>query len=250
MQTYCGRQGQGSHMLILTLSSRQNIRRKGLAQSDREVVAGDGVGYRDSWALGGVGQGHKSWCLSLVGSPPNLGPRGQCQERSKGEEYRELDVKAKDGHSQQRGRVCPIRRKRSIEMQVWTTDSEKFQMNKCVNGQIILCNILNGSSGSSNMGISSWLSVFKRLRKDKGRNLFPAHTFTRISVRGRPLGVGLRGSRLRSDHIQGCPVQGEGWAGCQGTGTEASRRGPGPERGHQGSEDIVAAALGVLTVSS
>lgn len=54
-------------------------------------------------------------------------------------------------------------------MQVWATDHviffEKFQINKYLNGQIILHNILNSSSGCSNIGISSLLRYFNILRK-------------------------------------------------------------------------------------
>ena len=38
--------------------------------------------------------------------------------------------------------------------------------------QIVLCNILHGSSGCLNVGISSGLRVYDHLKTDKGRKLF------------------------------------------------------------------------------
>ena len=52
--------------------------------------------------------------------------------------------------------------------------------------QIVLCNILHGSSGCLNVGISSGLRVYDHLKTDKGRNFFLADTLTRLSVRGKP----------------------------------------------------------------
>lgn len=61
-------------------------------------------------------------------------------------------------------------RKKSRCMQVWATDHviffEKCQISKYLNGQIILHNISNSSSGS-NIGISSLLRYFNILRNKR-----------------------------------------------------------------------------------
>ena len=136
---------KGHQMSTLTLSSRDSILLKGLPWSDMEVGAGKGV-----WCMpAGPGvEGRPTECGAWApgeapllrvpepqGQPPFSGPRGQCQERSAGDESAELDVTAKDRHFQQWERFATSEGR--VYMQVLAPDNEKFQMNNYVNSQTV-----------------------------------------------------------------------------------------------------------------
>ena len=82
----------------------------------------------------------------------------------------ELGQTPRDGEGQG-GLVCCSPWDRTVGHN-WVTEQQ----------QIVLSNILHGSSGCLNVGVSSGLRVYDHLKTDKGRNLFLAYTRTRLSV--------------------------------------------------------------------